>query len=124
MNKEIKKIVLAYLIKNGVQYHVSSHLDGWNYFSGGFECVAEPLSFSPAEVDIEKTPIPSYDTRYEFVGTGCDAAGIDVIYTEVVLKNGVKVNIGLVKPHELILDLLENIEPPDFKKESEEFWGE
>ena len=123
MNEENLKIVLAYLIKNGVQYDGDSNSrDGWNFYGGCFETVSKPVIFLPQDIDLKKTEMPSYDTRYEFVGTGMDSVGVDVIYTKVVLNDERKVWIGCRKPHEQILDLIQNSVMKNFREEAEEFW--
>lgn len=123
MNEENLKIVLAYLIKNGVQYDGDSNsMGGWNFYGGCFETVSKPVIFLPQDIDLKKTEMPSYDTRYEFVDTGMDSVGVDVIYTKVVLNDERKVWIGCRKPHEQILDLIQNSVMKNFREEAEEFW--
>ena len=123
---DLKKVVWAYLTRDGDQTLLRHGAPLWNYFGGRFEESEHPIHFEMNEIDLNRTKIPQYDQRGEFVGTDCEFATKDVLYGILYLKDGTEIGYGLVEPNSAILDMLQEHhikEPRDFVQEANVLWG-
>ena len=122
---DLKKVVWAYLIRDGNQTLIRDGAPLWNYYGGDFEESDSPIHFEMKEIDLYRTEIPRYDQRGEFVGTDCESATKDVLYGILYLKDGTEIGYGLVDPNSAILDMLQEHhikEPRDFVQEANILW--
>lgn len=122
---DLKKVVWAYLIRDGNQTLIRNGAPLWNYYGGDFEESDSPIHFDMKEIDLYRTEMPRYDQRGEFVGTDCDSQNRDVLYGILHLKDGTEIGYGLVDPNNTILDMLQEHhikEPRDFVQEANILW--
>ena len=123
---DLKKVVWAYLIRDGEQTVLKYGNPLWCYYGGKFTEIDTPIHFEMNEIDLNRTKIPQYDQRGEFVGTDCDSQNRDVLYGILHLKDGTEIGYGLIDPNDAILDMLQEHhikEPRDFVKEAEILWN-
>ena len=107
MTMDAKKIIWAYLIKDGVQ--TNQHIDEkqWNYYAGNYEKTDNYIKFLAQDIDLYQTQLPHYIERNEFVGTGSPSGQVSVLEGTLVLNNGNLVYYGKTNPDTAIISLLE-----------------